>query len=72
MTIFAYQVNGAGGSSLVSALLVDEKQSLASLGCPGSEVVVLQQCGDLLNIDRLGTEPEKLLGVDKVPDVTSQ
>lgn len=71
VVVVAYQVNGAGGSSLVGALLVDEKQSLASLGCPGSEVVVLQQCGDLLNIDGLGTEPEELLGVDKVPDATS-
>lgn len=63
----AYQVDSAGGGSLVGALLVDEKQSLAGLARPGSEMVILKQRGDLLNINGLGAKPKELLGVDKVP-----
>lgn len=68
----AHQVDSAGGGSLVGTLLVHKEQSLAGLACPGSEVVILQQRRDLLDIDGLGAEPEKLLGVDEVPGSSQQ
>lgn len=62
-----YQGNGAGGGGLVSALLVEEQETLAGLAGPGGEVVVLQQSRGLLDVNGLRTEPEELLGVDEVP-----
>lgn len=62
-----YQVNGAGGGSLVGTLLVEEQEALAGLAGPGGQVVVLQQSRGLLDVDGLRTEPEELLGVDEVP-----
>lgn len=62
-----YQVDGAMGSGLVLALLGEEQETLAGLACPGGEVVVLQESGDLLRVDRLGAEPEELLAVNEIP-----
>lgn len=55
------------GGGLVLALLVEEKQTLASLAGPGGKVVVLEEGGELLGVDGVGAEPEVLLGVDEVP-----
>lgn len=60
-------MDGASRSSLVGALLVHEKETLAGLGSPSGKVVVLDEGRDFLHIDRVGAEEEELLGVEKVP-----
>lgn len=60
-------MNSASGVLLISALLVEEEQTLAGLRNPRGEVVVLQQGGSGLGIHGIGAEPEVLLAVDKVP-----
>lgn len=62
-----HQCDGAGGRSLVLALLAEEQQTLSGLAGPCGEVVVLQQRGELLGVDGLRAEPEELLRVDEVP-----
>ena len=68
----AYKVDGTVGRSLV-ALLAEEEQALASLGSPRGNVVsdisdlVGLERGDGLQVNRVGAEPEELLGVEEVP-----
>jgi hypothetical protein len=68
----AYKVDGTVGRSLV-ALLAEEEEALASLGGPRGDVVgnisdlVGLERGDGLQVNRVGTEPEELLGVEEVP-----
>jgi len=60
------------GCRLVGAL-AEEKQTLASLGCPRSNVVsnlgnlVMLEGAHGLGVNGLGAEPEELLGVKEVP-----
>lgn len=61
-------MDSASRGGLVGALLGVEKETLASLGSPGREVVILGKRGDLFEIDRLGAEEEELLGVEEVPE----
>lgn len=60
------------GSDLVR-LLAEEEKTLASLGGPGGNVVrnigglVSLEAADGLQVDSLVSEPEELLGEEKVP-----
>jgi hypothetical protein len=67
-----YKVDGTVGRSLV-ALLAEEEEALASLGSPRGNVVgdvsdlVGLERADRLQVNRVGAEPEELLGVEEVP-----
>jgi hypothetical protein len=69
-----YELNGSVGRSLISAL-AEEKQTLAGFRSPGRNVVgnignlIMLEGAHSLGVNRLGSEPEKLLGVQKVPIV---
>lgn len=60
-------MDSAGWGGLVLALLSKEKETLSGLAGPSSEVVVLQEGGDLLRVNSIRAEPEELLGVEEVP-----
>jgi hypothetical protein len=70
--IIAYEMDSRLGSALVR-LLADKKETLASLSGPRCEVMgsihslVSLEGADGLEVNRLGSEPEELLGVDEVP-----
>jgi hypothetical protein len=48
-------------------LLAEEQQALSGLSSPSGNLVVLQEGGDGLGVDGIGTEPEALLRVKDVP-----
>lgn len=54
-------------------LLAEEEKTLASLSSPGVDVVgslgdlISLEVADRLGVNRLGAEPQELLGVEEVP-----
>ena len=67
-----YELNGAMRSGLVGAL-AEEKQALAGLGSPGSNMVgnisnlIMLESAHGLGVNGLRAEPEELFGVEEVP-----
>ena len=68
-----YQVDDASGVSLLSSLLGEEKETLASVGGPGGVLVgslgllATEVAGQVLGLNGLGSEVEELLLEDEAP-----